>query len=124
MISSSLPPTESVSDSASEVKMFFDRYFKKEVTFPAGQIDAMLGYFLKRGFDKEAARSITIVILTQSRIDQVNPFKVLDTLKGLTDSQLSQLVTEVLNLYREKTSVLGYKIIAQNETLESRNILL
>lgn len=124
MISSSLPTNEPISDSANEVKAFFDRYYKKEVTFPASQIDAMIGYFLKRGFDKEAARSTTIVLLTQSKIDQVNPFKVLDTLKGLTDTQLSQLVAEVLNLYREKTSVLGYKLVAQDETLESRNILL
>jgi hypothetical protein len=47
---------------------------------------------------------------------------LLDTLKGLTDVQLSGVVTEILNASREATSILGYKILATEETLESRNI--
>ena len=81
-----------------------------------------MGYFLKRGFQEEAAKSTSIVLLNQSRIDNISVFKLLDTLKGLTDSQLSQVVTEVLNIYREKSSTLGFKIIQTEETIESRNI--
>lgn len=115
-------PRSATSDSAEQVKSFFDRYFQHQVTFPSNQIDAVLGYFLKRGFQEEAAKSTSIVLLNQARIENIPVFQLLDTLKGLTDSQLSQVITEVLNIYREKSSVLGFKIIQTDETIESRNI--
>ena len=83
-----------------------------------------MGFFLKRGFDDEAARSTGIVLLNQARLDNVNVFELIDTLKGLTDVQLAKVVTEVLNSYREQTSTLGYKVITSVDTYESRNILV
>ena len=120
-MSINLPPVDAT-DSSQEVKSFFDKYFRHQITFPSNQIDAVVGFFLKRGFDEEAARSTGIVILNQARLDDVNVFKLLDTLKGLADAQLSSVVTEVLNAYRESTSTLGYKITTVEETTESRNI--
>lgn len=115
-------PSVDATDSGQEVKSFFDKYFRHQITFPSNQIDAVVGFFLKRGFDEEAARSTGIVILNQARLDDVNVFQLLDTLKGLSDAQLSSVVTEVLNSYRERTSTLGYKITTVEETTESRNI--
>lgn len=123
MINSGLPPTE-VNDSSAEVRSFFDKYFKHQITFPSNQIDAVLGFFLKRGFSEQAAKSTAIVLLNQARLDNVNPFQLVDTLSGLTEVQLSQVVTEIMNSYRDRTSVLGFKITALEETLESRNIRL
>lgn len=117
-------PTASTNDSSSEVKSFFDKFYLHEVTFPVAEIDTTVTFFLKRGFDTEASRSVTIVLLNQARNDGVSIFKLLDTLKGLTDLQLSQVVAEVLNSYREKTSYLGYKIPPTEDTFESRNILV
>ena len=116
-------PTQSNTDSSTEVKSFFDKYFRHQVTFPSNQIDAVVGFFMKRGFDDESARSTGIVLLNQSRIDNINVFQLIDTLKGLTDAQLSGVVTQVLNSYREKTSTLGFKILTIEQTAESRNIL-
>ena len=107
-----------------EVRALFDKFFLHQITFPSNQIDAVLGFFLKRGFDDEAARSTGIVLLNQARLDNVNVFELIDTLKGLTDVQLAKVVTEVLNSYREQTSTLGYKVMALVETYESRNILV
>jgi len=107
-----------------EVRSLFDKFFLHQITFPSNQIDAVLGFFLKRGFDDEAARSTGIVLLNQARLDNVNVFELIDTLKGLTDVQLAKVVTEVLNSYREQTSTLGYKVMALVETYESRNILV
>lgn len=115
-------PTQTPIDSSQEVKTFFDKFFRHQITFPSNQIDAVVGYFLKRGFDTDAARSTGIVLLNQARLDNVNVFQLLDSLKGLTDVQLSAVVTQVLNSYREKTSSLGYKILTVEETTESRNI--
>ena len=103
--------------------MPFQAIFLHQITFPSNQIDAIVGYFLKRGFDEQAARSVSIVLLNQARLENVNPFKLIDTLKGVTDVQLSQVVAEVQNLYREKTSALGYRSTVVEETLESRNIV-
>lgn len=115
-------PTRTPTDSSEEVKSFFDQYFRHQVTFPSNQIDAVVGYFLNRGFGEDAARSTGIVLLNQARIDGVNVFQLIDTLKTLTDVQLSAVVTEILNSYRQKTSGLGYTIQNINETAESRNI--
>ena len=91
-------PLSSSSDSADEVRSFFDKYFTHQITFPSNQIDAVLGFFLKNGFDEQAAKSTAIVLLNQSRIDNVNPMQLIDTLKTLSGAQLSQVVTEILNL--------------------------
>ena len=117
-------PAPQQTDSTTTVKQFFDKYFVHEVSFPSNQIDAVLGFFQKRGFDTDSARSTGIVLLNQARIDNVNVFTLLDTLKALTDVQLSQVVAEVLNAYREKVSVLGYRIATVADTFESRNILV
>jgi hypothetical protein len=121
-MSNNLPPS-TTSDSAEEVRNFFDKYFLHQITFPTNQIDAVVGFFLKRGFDDNAARSTAIVLLNQARIENVSPFKLVDTLKGLTSAQLSNVVTEVLNVYRDRSSSLGFKMIQTTETTESRNIV-
>lgn len=119
---SNLPKKEIV-DSAEEVRNFFDKFFLHQITFPTNQIDAVLGFFLKRGFDEQAARSTSIVLLNQSKLENINPLNLLDSLKGLTDTQLSNIVAEVLNVYRDRRSSLGYKLTIVDETTESRNIL-
>lgn len=116
-------PKEASTDSGEEVKNFFDKFFLHQITFPSNQIDAVMGFFLKRGFDEQAARSTCIVLLNQARLENVNPFQLLDTLKGFSEVQLSEIVTEVLNTYRDRRSALGYKLTVLEETLESRNIV-
>jgi len=123
---SNLPQEQNTSGNGNnqEVRALFDKFFLHQITFPSNQIDAVLGFFLKRGFDDEAARSTGIVLLNQARLDNVNVFELIDTLKGLTDVQLAKVVTEVLNSYREQTSTLDYKVMSLVETYESRNILV
>ena len=121
-MASNLPPTSSAD--YLEVKQFFDKFFVHQVSFPSNQIDAVVGFFLKHGFDIESARSTSIVLLNQARVDNVNVFELIDTLKALTDVQLSQVVAQVLNAYREKVSLLGYRIAPLVDTYDSRNILV
>lgn len=118
-----LPPSNAI-DSSTDVKMFFDKFFLHEVSFPAAEIDAVVGFFLKRNFDETSSKSVAIVLCNQARQDNVNVFQLVDTLKGLTDVQLSQVVAEVLNAYREKTSVLGYKTSQIEDMFETRNIVV
>lgn len=107
-----------------EVKTFFDKFYQQPVNFPSDQIDAIIGYFLKHGFDLESARSTSIVLLNQAKLDNVDVFQLIETLKALTDVQLSQVVAQILNAYRENTSLLGYRVATPVFTYEHRNILV
>lgn len=123
MANSNLPPNQT-SDSGDAVKTFFNNYFNETVTYPAEQIDAVIGFFKKRGFDDLASNSTSIVLLQQAKIDNVDVFTLVDTLKGLNDVQLSAVVAEVLNYNRQKNSTLGYRQEDRSELLEKRNIIV
>ena len=114
MSNSNLPVDQNI-DSSQGVRLFFNNYFNAPITFPAGEIDAVVGFFKKRGFDDVASNSTAIVLLQQAKID---------TLKGLTDIQLSSVVAEVLNYNRQKNSTLGYRQTDTSELLEKRNVLI
>ena len=118
---SSLPKPAQKSED--KVIDFFDSYFTQKLSFPSNDVDAVISFFTKRGFDKEAAVSTSVVLLTQAKLDNVKVFKLIDTLKGLKDVQLSALVTEVLNYNRPRTSTLGYKTALKEKT-EARNIVV
>ena len=117
-------PTTTAGDSGVEVRQFFDKFFVNQISFPSNQIDAVVGFFLKHGFDADSARSTSIVLLNQARADNINVFELVDTLKKLNEIQLSQVVAQVLNTYREKISLLGYRIAPIANNYESRNILV
>lgn len=121
MTTTSYQQTDNTSD---EMKKIFDKSYNMEISFPSNQIDAIYGFFIKRGFHEQAAKSISITLLNQAREDNVNVFQLLDKLKVLTDEQLMNIITDVVNVYRNKTSVIGYKVTNTDETLESRNIIV
>ena len=122
-LNSGLTP-ENQNNSDAKTRQFFDRYYQATVNYNASEVDAVIGYFLKRGFDEIAAVNTSVVLLQQAKLDQVNVYKLIDTLKGFNDVQLSNIVTQILNDNRNKTSALGYKIEAQGTLLEQRNIIV
>jgi hypothetical protein len=111
-------------DSAQPVKNFFNKYFVEPISFPAQDVDAVIGFFEKRNFDRIAAINISTILLQQARLDNVNIFQLLDTLKGLTELQLSNIVTEILNVNRSKISTLGFKVDDSRNQFEKRNIVV
>jgi hypothetical protein len=120
---SSLPKEKPSNFNDKGVTKFFDTYFSKELSFPSNQVDAVVTFFTKRGFDKTGAISVSTTLLQQAKLDSVNVFQLLDTLKGLDEVQLSAIVTEVLNYNRPKTSTLGYKRTESADKIEKRNIV-
>jgi len=101
--------------------------FEKYQSIPMG-IDpavyaAAVGFFTSRGFDNTAAEMISEVIIMQAKQDGYNPMKILDTLRGLEDVDISGLVAEVLNYNRFKTSSLGYSTKRQINPEIERNIM-
>lgn len=121
---SSIDNIQTITDSADKTKLLFDRYFTKEISYPSNQVDAVVGFFRKRGFDNQASISVSTVLLQQAKIDNVNVFTLLETLEGLDKVKLSNLVAAVLNANRSKISKLGYKAQVDTENnLEHRNII-
>ena len=106
------------------VKEFFDVYYSAPLEFPSNEVDAVIGFFEKRGFEKLSAQTIGAVLMRQAKIDDIKVFELLDTLKGFDEIQLSQIVTETLNYNRQKISSLGYKVDQSQNKLETRNILV
>jgi hypothetical protein len=119
-----LPKKEEINslDSGKKVREFYNRYYTEKFSFPVNQIDAMVGFFEKRGWDRSSATATTTILLQQSKLDNVNPFTLLDTLKGLNDLSISAVVAEILNYNREKISTIGYRRGDQEDTFEQRNI--
>ena len=121
-----LPQTPvSDSDSTSKMKTFFDTYYQKGVSLSASDIDAAVGFFLSRGFEKTAAETIGATLLNQAKIEGVRVNQLIDTLKGLNELQMSRVVTEILNYNRLRISTLGYRVDNSNiNQYELRNILI
>mgnify|MGYP001024466616 FL=1 len=111
-------------DSNQPVKEFFNEYFNETIAFPSNDVDAVVGYFESRGFDRTASISTATVILQQAKIDGVKVFELIDTLQGMDKVQLSYIVTEILNHNRSNTSSLGYKVKTENSLSEKRNIVV
>ena len=102
---SNIPPASVAQDSTLKA---FDNFNSTPVEFDSTLLAAMKGYFTNRGFGEVSAESIAVTIMTQAKQDGYNPMQILDTLKGLTDVELSGLVSEILNYNRFKSSSLGY----------------
>lgn len=117
-------PASANQDSAQEVKEFFNQYLTEKISFPSNQVDAIIGFFENRGFEKTAAQSTGTALLTQAKLDEVNVFELIDSLQGLNKTQLSDIVANVLNYNREKISTLGFRVESKYEKLEKRNIMI
>ena len=107
-----------------KVNKVFDQYFTSSQNFPSNEVDAVVGFFENRGFEKTAAVSTATTLLSQARLDNVNVFELLDTLKGLESVQISAVVAQVINYNRPSTSTIGFRRDTQNNLSEKRNILV
>jgi len=103
---------------------FFDNFYNREISYNASEVDAVIGYFLKRGFDRIAAINTASVLLQQAEVDPITVFQLIDTLKGVNDVQLSNIVAQILNYNRGKSSKIGYRTATQTLLVEQRNIIV
>ena len=120
MDNGSLPTPTQTNDK--RVTSFFDKYFTETLEFASNEVDAVIAFFEKRGFERSAAISTGSILLQQAKLDGIKVFVLLDTLKGFNEAKLSAVVAEVLNYNRLSTSVLGFKNTTSTNTLEKRNV--
>ena len=81
------------------------------------------GFFEGHGFEKSAAETIAVTFIRQAKQDGYNPLEVLSTLKGLGSLELNEVVIQILNYNRFKTSYIGSKINPTSFLPVSRNVL-
>jgi hypothetical protein len=91
--------------------------------FNVNDYDAAVGFFVKRGFDRQPAEETAYVILQQAKIDSVPVTQILDLLTKASPAQLSELITVILNANRFKTSRLGVRNTKNSKEIISRNII-
>jgi len=107
-MATNLPPRE-LTDSAAPTRLYFDNYGVAPIEFLGVEVDAAVSFFKARGFDTDAANTSAITILKQAKAEGAPVFKILDTLKGFDETEISSLIAQILNGNRTPTSTLGYK---------------
>lgn len=120
---SGLPIRNISKRSDEEVRLFFDRYYTKPINLSDNDLNSIVGFFESRGFDKSSALSVSVTLLNQAKLDNVQIYRLLDTLKGYQDLQLSVIVAEILNYNRKRTSAVGFRRSVVENKLEKRNII-
>ena len=97
--------------------------YEENYQFNVGEYDAVIAFFVKRGFKRESAESTAYVIMAQAKIDNVKPQEILDKLSNTTEAELSEIITIILNANRYKSSRLGVRQTLATKDIVSRNIL-
>lgn len=122
MTFNNIPQTRNESNSDLTVKVF-DQYYQAPIDINNNELIAMIGFFEKRGFGKDAAESTALIIVKQAKKDNYSAMEIMDTLGGLSNVEISGLVAEILNYNRFKTSSLGVSQIYAPADDVVRNIL-
>ena len=101
---------------------FLDAIGQERIELNANEYEATKAFFIDRDYDEASAEATAYILMIQAKKDNADIMSVLDTLRPATPVVISQLVTEILNAYRYKTSVLGYKNDKTTLGNVSRNI--
>jgi hypothetical protein len=113
---------ESFKDSAESTKLFFDTYGITPLEFNSIEFDLAITFFKAFGFEEDAAVVTATTLLKQAKLDNMPVQKLLDTLRGFTDLEISSLIGEILNNNRSPISILGFRVSDNNINLIKRNI--
>lgn len=113
---------ETPGDSASSTKLFFDTYGISPLEFNSVDFDSAVTFFKSKGFEEDAAIVTASTVLKQAKLDNMSVQKLLDTLSGFNDIQISALVGEILNNNRSPISVLGYRVKNSRTDFVTRNV--
>jgi hypothetical protein len=103
---------------------FLNQTFQEQIPYNSSEVDAVIGFFKKRGFEDIAAVNTAVILLQQAVRDDLPTFKLLDTLEGLNEVELSNIVAQILNFNRSRSSTLGFRIEPKNDLFDRRNIIV
>ena len=117
-----LPPKEK-DDLQKTIDNLTTNNYETEYQFNPAEYDATIAYFVNRGFKRASAGSISYVIMSQAKIDNISSREILDKLANLDDAKLSEIITIILNANRYKSSRLGVRQTLTTTETVSRNII-
>ena len=100
-----------------------DTNYKERFEFAQNDLDATVGFFVKRGFARQPAEDTAYIILQQAKIDSVPVGQILDQLTYANPAQLSELISTILNANRYRSSRLGVRNTRSVKDTVSRNII-
>lgn len=115
-------PAELVASSSDATLKTFNQYYDVALELNNIELVAMTGFFGERGFDATAAEATAITILTQAKKDNLNGMQILDSMVTLDNVSISNLVAEILNFNRYKTSFIGVVQLSSPASEVTRNI--
>jgi len=101
----------------------FDAYYSKPLELDVSVYTSVKSFFTSKGFENNAADNIAVLIIKESKINGLNPMKVIDSLKGLDSVEISSLVNEIINFNRFKTSFLGSALAFSSNPNIVRNVI-
>jgi hypothetical protein len=113
-----LPPS-SEGQSQNKFVNAIDAYSETPIELDSATFDAVTGFFTNKNFNKMAAQSVAVIIMSQCKRDNLNPMQVLDTMQGVTSADLSLVLTEILNFNRYNSSFIGY---SSNNSLQNEEV--
>jgi len=116
-------PKKVTANSANSTRTALANFYENDLPMNDADYTAMLGFFESRGFSPESSATITYIMFLQAKIDGYNPFDVLSTVKNLNGTELTALVTEILNFNRFKTSFLGLSATYSTQPEVQKEIL-
>jgi hypothetical protein len=115
-------PQKDLDSLGKSIKNLTSTQYEEKFEFNQNEMDAAIGFFVKRGFDRGPAEDVATVILRQSKIDSVPSQEILDQLTNASPVELSELITVVMNANRFKSSRLGVRNQQVTKNYVSRNI--
>jgi len=116
-------PSKDSDDLQNTVNKLTTTNYESDYEFNVGEYDSTIAFFVKRNFSRTAAESTAYAILSQAKIDDIKPQKILDQLTYATPALLSELMTIILNANRYKSSRLGVRKTLTTKETVSRNII-
>lgn len=104
-----LPPTAKAGSSSDATLDQFALYNDKPVELNQNVLTTMIGFLQNRGFSEDSSKTIAQTIIIQAKRENYNPMQLIESMKKLSENELSGIIAEVLNFNRFKSSLLGSK---------------
>lgn len=114
----------SLPNNTEDFTKFFNTAINQQIPYNSNEVDAVVGFFKKRGFEEVAAINTAVILLQQAVLDDIPAFKLLDTLKGVSEVELSNVVAQILNFNRSKCSTIGFRVKPKEDLFDQRNIIV
>ena len=85
-------------------------------------VDAIIGFFVKRKFSRLSAESVAAVLMDQAKSENKSAFEILGELENYDSVKLNSSVAVILNNARSNITTIGFKAPA-TKSKEYRNII-